>query len=75
VLARLGPGRTPDDKRRLLDALMDAVEVALGPAAANVMLSAECSEIDPELRINRNNLRDVMAGRTPGDAHVRDLST
>ena len=64
VTARLGPGRTSEEKHRLLDALLGAVETALGPAAANAMLSVEYVEIDPELRVNKNNLRTVIAERT-----------
>ena len=66
IAVRLGPGRTSDDKHRLLAALLDAVESALGPdVAATVMLSAEWHEIDPNARINRNNLRPVIAARLP----------
>lgn len=65
VTARLGAGRTPEEKHRLLDALMHSLENALGPTvAANAMLSVEYVEIDPEFRVNRNNLRAVIAGRS-----------
>lgn len=64
ITVRLGPGRSADDKHRLLAALLDAVESTIGPdVAANVMLSAEWGEIDPAARINRNNLRTVIAAR------------
>lgn len=64
VTARLGPGRSAEEKHRLLDALLLAVETALGPTvAANAMLSVEYVEIDPEFRVNRNNLRTVLAAR------------
>ena len=66
IAVRLGPGRSADDKHRLLAALLDAVESALGPVVtATVMLSAEWHEIDPDARINRNNLRPVIAARLP----------
>ena len=66
IAVRLGPGRSADDKHRLLAALLDAVESSLGPdVTANVMLSAEWHEIDPDARINRNNLRPVIAARLP----------
>ena len=66
IAVRLGPGRSADDKHRLLAALLDAVESALGPVVtATVMLSAEWHEIDPNARINRNNLRPVIAARLP----------
>ena len=66
IAVRLGPGRSADDKHRLLVALLDAVESSLGPdVTATVMLSAEWHEIDPDARINRNNLRPVIAARLP----------
>ena len=66
IAVRLGPGRSADDKHRLLAAVLDAVESTLGPnVAANAMLSAEWHEIDPNARINRNNLRPVIAARLP----------
>ena len=63
IIARLGPGRTADEKHALLGLLLGAAELSLGPAAANVMLSVEYQEIDAEFRINKNNLRAVMAAR------------
>lgn len=63
VTARLGAGRTGAEKRSLLDALMAALDRTLGEAQRFVMLSVEFQEIDPELRINKNNLRAVIAER------------
>ena len=66
VAIRLGPGRSAEEKQLLLGAVLDAVESTLGPrVAANAMLSAEWTEIDPDARINRNNLRPVIAARLP----------
>ena len=74
VIARMAPGRTDDQKQMVLETVLTAVEAALGPAAANVMLSVEYQEIDARYRINKNNLRDTIAARTPqeeiGRAHV-----
>jgi 5-carboxymethyl-2-hydroxymuconate isomerase len=72
VTARLGAGRSDDDKRRFVAALMDALDDQLGDARHTVMLSVEYQEIDPEFRENRNHLRPVVAARTDddsGDAH------
>ena len=63
VTARLGAGRVDEEKRLLLDALMAALDRTLGDAQRNVMLSVEYQEIDPDLRINKNNLRPVIAER------------
>ena len=63
VTARLGAGRTDAEKRNLLDALMAALDQTLGDAQRLVMLSVEFQEIDPDLRINKNNLRPVIAER------------
>jgi 5-carboxymethyl-2-hydroxymuconate isomerase len=63
VVARLGAGRSDDDKRRLLDALLAAVDDHLGDARQTVMISVEYQEIDPSFRINHNHLRAVIAER------------
>jgi 5-carboxymethyl-2-hydroxymuconate isomerase len=67
VTARLGRGRTDAEKRLLLDALMAALDSHLGDAQRNVMLSVELQEIDPDLRVNKNNLRPVIAARQTND--------
>ena len=66
LTARLGAGRTDAEKRTLIDALMAALDQALGDAQRNVMLSVEFQSIDPDLRINKNNLRTVIAERHTG---------
>lgn len=63
VTARLGAGRSDVDKQRLIEALMMALSDELGAAQSNLMLSVEYQEIDPTFRINKNNLRSVIAGR------------
>jgi 5-carboxymethyl-2-hydroxymuconate isomerase len=65
VTARLGAGRTDADKQRLIEALMTALGDELGEAQNNLMLSVEYQEIDPTFRINKNNLRPVIAERNP----------
>jgi 5-carboxymethyl-2-hydroxymuconate isomerase len=63
VTARLGAGRSDDDKRRLIEGLMTALEAFIGEAASTMMLSVEYQEIDTDLRINRNNVRPRIAER------------
>ena len=63
VTARLAPGRSDSDKQILTEALMAALSDALGDAQDNLMLSVEYQEIDPLFRINKNNLRSVIAER------------
>jgi 5-carboxymethyl-2-hydroxymuconate isomerase len=60
IAARLGAGRTPEQKHRFLAAILEATETVLGVHVANVMLSVEYQEIDPEFRINKNNARDAI---------------
>ena len=64
VTARLGAGRTDAEKRLVIDTLMTTLSDVLGDAQRNLMLSVEYQEIDPTLRINKNNLRSVIADRT-----------
>ena len=63
VTARLAPGRSDSDKQILTEALMAALSDALGDAQDNLMLSVEYQEIDPLFRLNKNNLRSVIAER------------
>jgi 5-carboxymethyl-2-hydroxymuconate isomerase len=63
VTARLGAGRSDDDKQRLLDGLLAAIDRYLGTAQQTLMISVEYQEIDPTFRINKNNLRAVIAAR------------
>jgi len=57
VTARLGAGRSDDEKNTLVDALMSALDEFLGEEQATIMLSVEYQEIDPARRVNKNNLR------------------
>ena len=67
VTARLGAGRSADDQQRLLDVLMTALDDTVGTAGRTMMLSVEYQEIDPERRINRNHLRELVRERTTND--------
>lgn len=57
VTARLGAGRTVEDKQRLAGAVMDAIVGHLGTAERDTALSVECQDIEPTARLNRNNLK------------------
>ena len=74
VTIRIGAGRDADEKRSLVEALMHALDETLGAAQASMMLSVEVQEIDPEFRINKNNLRPLVAQRAAAerDTHRHD---
>lgn len=65
IVARVGPGRTTEAKRRFIEALLDAAEAQTtsegGPLA--IAWSIEITELDPELRINRNHVRTRIDAR------------
>ncbi len=63
ITARLGAGRSDDDKATFLRALMDALDDFLGDSTDTMMLSVEYQEIDPAWRINENHLRAPIAAR------------
>jgi 5-carboxymethyl-2-hydroxymuconate isomerase len=65
LTARLGPGRSGDEKQLLIDALMNAIQATVGEAADHMMLSVEIQEIDPAMRLNHNHLRAHIAARNP----------
>jgi len=63
VTIRLGEGRTDEQKQAFVAALMAALDDTLGNAQRNIMLSVECQEIVADFRVNKNNLRSVIADR------------
>ncbi len=69
VTARVGPGRSDEEKQRLASALLDAVEDVVGDDVATMMLSAEVQEIDPRFRVNRNHLRPAIEARAASSEH------
>jgi len=64
VTARLGAGRSDDEKDSLADALMYALDQLLGEKQSTIMLSVEYQEINPARRVNKNNLRALIAERS-----------
>jgi len=67
ITARLGAGRSDDDRRNFVDALMNALDEQLGDARDTMMLSVEYQEIDPDSRVNRNHLRPLIAERNDAE--------
>lgn len=62
VVARLGPGRSADEKSEFLKLLLESAERAVDDWAPGlaVAYSAEFQEIDAAMRINRNHVRASM---------------
>ena len=65
MVARLGPGRTVEQKQALIEAVLDAAEVHLGnePSPLSIAWSMEVQEIDAEVRVHRNHVASTMAER------------
>lgn len=57
VYARLGPGRTAEQRSTVIDAITDEIVGLLGDHTAGVALSVEYQEIDPTMRRNSNFIR------------------
>lgn len=62
--AHLGPGRSAEVKRSLVTAVLDAAEARLAtePSPLAIAWSMEVTEIDAELRENRNHVRSRIEG-------------
>jgi len=61
ITARVGPGRTDDEKQAFLDTLLDgAIEAVEGPDGSatdlSIAWSIEVQEIDARWRVNRNRI-------------------
>ncbi len=63
INVRIGPGRDLAQKQSFIEALLDAATAALTPTELAIAWSIELNEIDPELRINRNDVRTAMENR------------
>ena len=64
ITARLGAGRSDDEIDAFVASLAGALDEFLGDQQKTIMLSVEYQEIDPARRINKNNLRAVVADRS-----------
>ena len=57
IHVRIGPRRDLEQKQTFIEALLDAAIAALTPTELAIAWSIELNEIDPNLRINMNNVR------------------
>jgi 5-carboxymethyl-2-hydroxymuconate isomerase len=60
IIVRIAQGRTLETRKMLLEAVTAAASRHLEPVFATtpLALSIEVQEIDPELRVNRSNIRE-----------------
>lgn len=65
MVARLGPGRSVEQKQALIATVLDAAEAhaAAESAALDIAWSMQVQEIDAEVRVNRNHVAAAMAQR------------
>jgi 5-carboxymethyl-2-hydroxymuconate isomerase len=65
IIVRIAKGRTLEARKMLLEAVTAAANKHLEPVFATtpLALSIEVQEIDPELRVNRSNIREWMKTR------------
>ncbi|WNJ87936.1 hypothetical protein [Bosea sp. 685] len=65
VNIRIGGGFTSDAKRKAAEVLADRLSALFDPFVANtaIALSVEVTELDTDTRVNRSNVRDLMARR------------
>ncbi len=60
LIARIGPGRTAEQKKHFITALIDAAQASFDPCDHQIAFSVEVQEIDPDYRINRNQIRPYL---------------
>ena len=65
VVARLAAGRTTEQRAELLEVLLEVVDDRLGEARRSTVISVECQEIEPEMRLSRNHLTAGHGGAEP----------
>lgn len=58
ITVRIGPGRSPELKKDIIDTLLDAGEAQLAaqPSPLVIAWSLEVQEIDADFRVNRNHV-------------------
>ena len=64
----VGPGRAAPDLQSFITDVLAAAESALGETPLDVAWSIELTEIDPAMRINRNQVRSAIAQRSERSA-------
>ena len=60
IHARVGPGRTKDQKQSFIEVVLAGAQAALGDTVLNVAWSIEITVLDAELRINDNDVRRAL---------------
>lgn len=62
ISCRIGPGRSSKKKRSFIERILDAAQRTIDEDRSPLVIawSIELTEIDPEFRINRNHIRDVL---------------
>ncbi len=62
ITARIGPGRELEAKQSFIEEVLDAAEARLASESHILAIawSAEVTELDPAVRINRNHVRTRM---------------
>lgn len=60
IHCRVGPGRDLDTKQSFIAQVLDAAVDALADTPLAIAWSIELTELDPELRINRNHVRTAI---------------
>ena len=56
IHCRIGPGREFDEKRTLIEAIIDGAQAAVGDSPLAIAWSVELTVLDADLRINRNGV-------------------
>lgn len=66
IIARLGPGREPEEKTAFIGTVLDAAEAQVATENSPLVIawSMEVQEIDAELRVNRNHVAARMRAET-----------
>lgn len=60
IHARVGPGRTKDQKRSFIETVLTGAQATLGDSALNIAWSIEITELDADLRINDNGVKRAL---------------
>ncbi|MBT5138444.1 MAG: hypothetical protein HOM37_05255 [Acidimicrobiaceae bacterium] len=66
IIARLGPGREPEEKTAFIGMVLDAAEAQVATENSPLVIawSMEVQEIDAQLRVNRNHVAARLRAET-----------
>lgn len=65
IHCRIGPGRDHTAKASFIAEVLDAAEAAVADTPLAIAWSIELTELDPDLRINRNHVRHAAPEESP----------